>query len=86
MTPDKKLELEIQELRKTVDRIEEALTGNEFTKAKGIIGRLIAVEEFIESFNKKKLFYVGWISAAVFIIGMIVAIVKMGAAIIAFFK
>lgn len=88
MTQDRltKLEEDMNELKRSLERIEEALVGNRLAETKGLSGRLAELEKFMNEFNKKKFYYAGYASAIVFIIGFIVAIIKLMGPVVDFFE
>jgi len=73
----KDLKEELSKLTTTINELRDALTGNKLTKEKGLIDRIIDLETFVEYFNTKKSYFLGYASAIVFSIGAILALGKL---------
>lgn len=72
------LEDKVHKLTSSIEELSDALTGNKLTKDKGLIDRIILLEGFVEKFNKKKMYWLGYASAVTFVIGFIIALIKFG--------
>jgi hypothetical protein len=70
------IEERLYKLEEKIDALMIAISGNPLTKDGGIVDRLIKLEQFVESFNKKKIYYIGYASATIFMIGFLVAMIK----------
>lgn len=73
-------------LRNQLNDVLTALKGNDLTREKGIIDRLIALEEFMQWIKRKKTVLTGWFLGVSFIFGIISAVFWGTIKFIAFLK